>query len=115
MCSHSVQFILQHDSQKQFRFESLQSENGKLVQSKFPGSPPDSLVLFYKNQYYIKSEAALRIAKILGGIWVLFYSFIIIPRSIRDWMYDIIARNRYKWFGRITECRLPPPVNDKQL
>lgn len=114
LCSQSVQFILRHDRQKQFLFESLQSENGKTVLRRFHGTPPDSLVLFYKNQYFIKSEAALRVVKVLGGIWVLFYVFIIIPRFIRDGIYDIIARNRYQWFGRITECRIPSSGNDKQ-
>ena len=112
LCSRSVQFILRNDKKELFRFAPLQSEKGREAILLFPGSPPDSLILFYKGRYFIRSEAALRILKLLGGFWSLLFGFIIIPRFLRDAVYDLIARNRYKWFGKNKECLLPPGAND---
>ena len=69
----------------------------------------DSIILITGNQYHSKSAAALKIARELKGGWKLLYAFILIPRPIRDAIYDLIARNRIKWFGEKTACELPPP------
>ena len=71
--------------------------------------PVDSVVVYYKGVYYTRSDAALQIAKLLGGFWALFLVFYILPRFIRNGIYDWVARNRYKWFGRKNECMIPTP------
>jgi len=70
---------------------------------------PDSVILYYKGKYYSRSSAALRIARLLGGAWVVLYAGMILPRFIRDGIYEWIARNRYKWFGKRNECMIPTP------
>lgn len=109
-CNSSVQFIIQRDQEKRFKFGSLQGEAGyKLLSMHNPPKDLDSLVLVEDDKAYYKSSAALRITKQLKGIWKLFYIFIIIPRPIRDFFYDFIARNRYKWFGKKDSCMIPSP------
>jgi predicted DCC family thiol-disulfide oxidoreductase YuxK len=69
----------------------------------------DSVIYIYKDKAFIKSTAALQIAKKLGGGWPLLYGLIIIPRFIRDWVYGFIAKNRYRWFGKKDSCMIPSP------
>ena len=69
----------------------------------------DSVVVIENEKAYTHSTAALRIAKGLGGIWSLAYAFIIVPKFIRDAAYNLIARNRYKWFGKKDACMMPTP------
>ncbi len=112
LCNQSVQVIIRNDKQKKFRFASLQSEAGKkLLTSMVTGGkpPPDSIILSYQGKILFKSEAALRIARILGGGWNILYSTIILPRFLRDAVYDLIARNRYRWFGKKDSCMIPTP------
>ncbi|WP_405098442.1 thiol-disulfide oxidoreductase DCC family protein [Oceanobacillus sp. FSL H7-0719] len=109
-CDASVQFIIQRDQKKQFKFASLQGEAGQKLINKY-NSPKniDSLILLENNKVYYKSTAALRIAKQLKGMWKLLYIFLLVPPKIRDALYDIIAKNRYKWFGKKDSCMLPSP------
>lgn len=111
LCSGAVQFIIKKDKEKQFRFASLQSDFGQQVLKKFhlPTSHFNSFILLEENQLYTKSTGALRVAKKLSGFWPLLYGFIIIPPFIRNVVYNWIARNRYKWFGRQEACWLPTP------
>jgi predicted DCC family thiol-disulfide oxidoreductase YuxK len=111
LCSGSVQFILKRDRKKKFRFASLQSNSGQgfLQQLSLPADNFNSFVLLENNKVYTRSTGALRICKLLGGGWGLLYAFIMVPRFIRDGIYNIIARNRYKWFGKKEECWLPTP------
>lgn len=76
---------------------------------------PDSIILFENNKFYIKSTAALKIAKHLNGLWKIFFIFIIIPPIIRDFFYDIIAKNRYKWFEKKQTCMLPDEKYKKKF
>ncbi|MBN6206660.1 thiol-disulfide oxidoreductase DCC family protein [Ralstonia pickettii] len=109
-CDSSVQFIIQRDDKKRFKFASLQGESGKELLSKHDVSKNiDSLILLENNKVYYKSAAALRIAKQLKGAWRLSYIFILIPRPVRDAVYDTIAKNRYKWFGKKDNCMIPSP------
>jgi len=108
LCTTSVQFAIKHDRKKQFLFAPLQSTVGQKALSEISGNV-DSIVLFYRNRYYIKSTAVLNTAKLLGGVWSLFYVFIVIPRFIRDYAYDTMAKKRYKWFGKKNECMVPTP------
>ncbi|NOQ24841.1 MAG: DUF393 domain-containing protein [Bacteroidales bacterium] len=109
LCSGSVKFILKRDKNDYFRFASLQSEISQeyLLDFKISTELNNSVFLIENGKVYDKSTAALRIAKKLKGLWFLFYVFIIIPSPIRDFIYMVISKNRYKWFGRNTECFLP--------
>ena len=110
-CNGSVNFIIDHDPQKHFRFASLQSEGGQELLRKFnlPTEDFDSLVLVEGERYFKKSTAGLRIARSLTGLWPLLYALIIIPTPLRDLGYNLIAKNRYKWFGKADSCRMPTP------
>lgn len=108
LCNGSVNFIIDRDKQ-QFRFASLQSEVGEslLARHGLPASYLGSLVLVEEDCVYTKSTAALKIARRLDGLWPLFYVFIVFPAGVRDFFYDVIARNRYRLFGKSDACRLP--------
>jgi predicted DCC family thiol-disulfide oxidoreductase YuxK len=108
-CNSSVNFIIKRDKKNNFLFSSLQSEYSQnfLTQNNFPKNNFDSIILIENNKLYRKSTAALKIAKHLNGLWKLSYTFIIIPPVIRDFFYDIIAKNRYKWFGKKEVCMIP--------
>lgn len=108
LCNSSVQWILKRDKKAIFRFASLQSETGvKLRQGHEIPDETDSIVLIKDKKYYVKSTAILHVAKLLGGGWKMAYGFIWVPTFIRDFIYDIVARNRYKWFGKKDSCWLP--------
>ncbi len=109
-CDASVQFILKRDPNEIFRFASLQSDAGQELLRKYKvPDDVDSMILIENEKVYFKSSAALRISRHLQGVWKLFYAFIILPAPIRNAMYDLIAKNRYKWFGQKESCMLPPP------
>ncbi|MFZ4589860.1 MAG: thiol-disulfide oxidoreductase DCC family protein [Ignavibacteria bacterium] len=108
-CNSSVNFIIDKDKHDVFRFASLQSDFGQKCLNDF-NLPTDSfstLILVSNGKYYKRSAAALRIAKELSSPYNLSFSFILIPPFIRNLFYDIIARNRYKWFGKKEVCRIP--------
>jgi len=108
LCSGAVQWIIKHDKKEHFVFASLQSETGKVLQSKYEiPAEEDSVILIQNNKAYLESSAALRIAGHCSGIWKFWYVFLIVPKFIRDAAYRFIARNRYKWFGKKEECWLP--------
>jgi len=110
LCNSSVQFVLKHDENKNFLFASLQSDAATkilLQLNKKSFKNFDSIVLVENGQLYFKSTAALKIAKNLNGFIQILYVFIIIPIPIRDFLYDIIAKNRYKWFGKKDKCIKP--------
>lgn len=109
-CDLSVQFIINHDPNELFYFASLKSKVGKelLVKYQLPADI-NSIVLIEKEKAYVKSTAALRICRHLRGAWKFLFVFKFIPHSVRDFAYDLIAKNRYKWFGEKDSCKLPPP------
>ena len=108
-CNSSVNFIINNDKKNIFKFSSLQSLFGKETLRKFnlPVDTFASLILTDGNAYYTRSSAALRIARHLSFPYNLLYILIIVPPFIRNYLYDIVARNRYKWFGKRDSCRLP--------
>ncbi len=108
LCNGSVRFILKNDKRKSIKVFSLQSETGKylLQQAGFPEDRIFTVIYFRGGKYYQRSEAVLQILKDMGGIWRLFYVFIIIPSFIRDFFYNIIARYRYRIFGKRDQCTL---------
>jgi predicted DCC family thiol-disulfide oxidoreductase YuxK len=109
LCNASVNFIIKHDKKVHFNFASLQSDAAKelLLQFNVKKIKMDSIVLIENGTFYEKSTAALRISKKLNGGYKLLYVFIIIPTFLRDWVYDFIAKNRYKWYGKKDSCMIP--------
>ena len=111
LCNQSVQFVLEHDKEKQFRFASLQSKFGQSFLNKngLDTKNFDSIILLDGKKYYSKSDAALRIAKELDHPTKLLSHWIILPKFIRDFFYSLIAKNRYRFFGKKESCWLPTP------
>ncbi|MBH5317719.1 thiol-disulfide oxidoreductase DCC family protein [Paenibacillus sp. GSMTC-2017] len=109
MCQTITRFLVKHDHKGKFRFAALQSTAGKqlLAQGSLKDKTFDSFVLYDNGKYWIKSSAALRVAQRLGGWWALLYVFIIVPPPIRNIVYDWVARNRYRWFGKSDVCLMP--------
>jgi predicted DCC family thiol-disulfide oxidoreductase YuxK len=110
-CNSRINFIIRHDKRDYFRFAALQSEAGKkiLAENHFTTFTLDSFLLVEGGKIYDRTTAALRIAKKLNGLWPVFYAFIIVPPFIRDIVYKIIAKNRYKWWGKKESCMIPSP------
>ena len=112
LCDASVQYIIKHDKNDIFLFTALQSEVGQQIIKEFniDTNKIDSIIL-YSNEHGIsyKSTAALKIASKLGFPRNLLSVFLIIPGIIRNWVYDYIAKNRYKWYGKKEECMIPTP------
>lgn len=115
-CDKSVQFIIKRDPRNVFTFASQQSETGKIL-LKLYDIPDyiDSMVLIENSKVHLKSSAALHIAKQLNGLWKFAYLFMIVPRPIRDFVYDKFAENRYKWFGKKQVCTIPSPEMRKRF
>lgn len=109
LCNASVNFIIKHDSQNYFLFASLQSDAAKEILLQFNLKKLDlkSILLIENNQIFDQSTAALRIAKKLNFAYNLLYVFIIVPKPLRNFIYGIIAKNRYKWFGKKESCMIP--------
>ncbi|MCU7667382.1 thiol-disulfide oxidoreductase DCC family protein [Bacillus thuringiensis] len=116
VCDRSVQFIIKRDPIGLFKFASMQSDIGKELLNKY-NAPNDlsSLVLIENNNCYLKSSAALRVSKNLKGAWKLLYFLLVVPKPLRDYFYSIIAKNRYKWFGKKDSCMLPSPEIRKRF
>lgn len=111
LCNHSVQLILRHDRRGRFRFAALQSDIGRalLERHRLPADVVDTVVLVDGEEAFTRSRAALRIAGKMDRPWPLLRAFSLVPRPLRDGVYDFVARNRYRWFGRTDACMLPPP------
>lgn len=114
LCNASVQLIIKRDKSDYFRFASLQSTIGQKYVTQFK-LKQDSIVLIEGDIAYIESTAALRIARHLSGLYPMLIAFFVLPRFIRDFVYKIISRNRYKWFGRQHDCWLPNPELKKKF
>jgi predicted DCC family thiol-disulfide oxidoreductase YuxK len=111
LCSRSVQLILRHDRRGRFRFAALQSDVGRAMLERhgLPVDALDTVVLVEGGRAYVKSAAALRIARGMDAPWPLAGMLGLIPRPIRDFCYDRVAGSRYRIFGRVDACMLPPP------
>ena len=111
LCDATVQFIIDHDARSQFRFAALQSQAARDLLAKHnapaPEDLPDSVVLLDEAGVHLRSDAALRTVRRLRFPYPLLFLFVLIPRFLRDPAYEWIARNRYRWFGRQTVCRIP--------
>jgi predicted DCC family thiol-disulfide oxidoreductase YuxK len=111
LCNGAVNFVIKRDPGNVFKFTPLQEKQGVLLLKKhaIDAQKLDSIVLVENKKVYTKSSAALRIARKLSGLWPLFFVLLIIPSFIRDGVYDFIAKNRYKWFGKKEQCMIPTP------
>ncbi len=111
LCNASVNWIIDRDKKNIFLFASLQSAYGIETVNKFglSGDYMDTVILRDADKIYTRSDAVLHIVKLLGGVYSLIYVFRIIPRFMRDAVYNFIARNRYRWFGKRDSCRMPTP------
>jgi predicted DCC family thiol-disulfide oxidoreductase YuxK len=111
LCNGIVQFVIKRDKKQLFKFASLQSAFGEAVLQKhhLSGTGFNSFILLQNGKVYTKSTGALMVAGQLSGAWSLLGLFRIIPSFIRDRFYDIIAKNRYKWFGKEDTCTVPSP------
>ena len=109
LCNHAVQFVINHDQKKVFLFATLDSEIGLDIFKKYHLTAADTntFILLENNRVYTRSTAALHVAGKLNGIIRVVYIFYIIPKSIRDSIYNFIAKNRYRWFGKKEHCMVP--------
>jgi predicted DCC family thiol-disulfide oxidoreductase YuxK len=110
LCEASVQFVIKHDNSDQFRFVALQSDLGQkiIVHIGINSKNIDSVLLYEPGvAYYYKSNAALQVAKNLGGLFHLGTVFRIIPTTLRNALYDYVAKNRYSWYGKKQSCMIP--------
>lgn len=110
-CNSSVNFIIDRDKEAFFKFAPLQSEIGQklLGESGIDKTVTDSVVLIEDGKAYVRTTAALRIARRLSGYWSWFYGFIVVPSFFRDIFYKLFAKYRYKMFGKTDACMMPTP------
>jgi len=111
LCNGFVQFLIKRDPGRRFRYASLQSKTGRslLVAVGLPVDEINTVVLIENGKAYTRSDVALRASKHMRGTWPLLRVFYLIPRPIRNVIYDWIARNRYRWFGKREACMVPTP------
>jgi predicted DCC family thiol-disulfide oxidoreductase YuxK len=109
LCNGLVRFVIARDPKAHFKFAALTSEAGRQVLQSTPvsGVLPDSMVLIEDGQVFVRADAALRVLRRLRFPWSLAYALVIVPWPIRDRVYDLVARNRYRWFGRRETCMMP--------
>jgi len=110
-CNSTINFIIRHDKKELFLFAPLQSDKGRelLRHIKHNEALPQSVILLYKGNIYEKSDAVLQTARLLGGPWTLILAGYILPRFIRNGIYNFIAKHRYRWFGKRDACMVPSP------
>ena len=111
LCNGTINWIIDRDRAGQFRFATLQSEAARrlLDSTQCSGDPGESVVLIEGGRVLKRSSAVLTAAKMLGWPWRIWYGLMLVPRPIRDAVYDFVARHRYRWFGRTDVCRVPTP------
>ncbi|MFO0321102.1 MAG: thiol-disulfide oxidoreductase DCC family protein [Bacteroidota bacterium] len=107
LCNDSVKFVLKHEKKSELYFSSLQSETAKNILKHFNYNKTESVVLIENNKLYVQSSAALRITRYLKGGFPFLFFLIIVPPFIRHSIYNYIAKNRYKWFGKRETCMMP--------
>lgn len=112
LCTRSVQWIIRRDPHAKLRFASLQGHAGNSFRQQYllTCKQHDSIILVDQNRIYTRSTAALRIAGKLSGGWPLLQVLLVVPPFIRNAVYDWIARNRYRWFGKAETCWIPSPA-----
>lgn len=109
LCNTSVLFVIKRDAKKEIRYAAVQSTQGKLLMKKYGivEAYLGSLIFIDEGKVYLKSSGALRLCKYLKGLWPILFVLMIIPPFIRNTVYDIVAKHRYKWFGKKQTCMVP--------
>ena len=109
LCSFWARFLLKFDRHCRLKLATVQSEEGQAILSFFdmPLDEYETLLLVESGQMYVKSDAIFRILKLLPFPWPTLTCFRLIPQSVREWIYDRVARNRYRWFGKKSDCAVP--------
>ena len=112
LCNGAVQFIITHDKKEKFLFASLQSETGQQLLKKFnlPVNDFNSFILIENNNFFSRSTGALKVVRKLNALWPLLYGLIIVPKFLRDGIYNWVSKNRYRWFGKKESCMIPTPA-----
>lgn len=110
-CNSAVNFVIKRDKNSVLKFAALQSNIAHkiLAKNNLPDTDLSSFVFIEKDKFFTRSTAALRVCRYLRGLWPLMYGFIIVPKFIRDGIYNWIAKNRYQWFGKKEVCMIPTP------
>ena len=110
-CNASVNFLIDRDKAGRIHFAALQSDLGKSLLDRFglAGRKIDSIVLVEGRRYSTESTAALRLTRYMDGLWPILGVFLFVPAFLRNFCYEVLARNRYRWFGRLDACRMPTP------
>lgn len=115
LCNRFVDFVLRHDRRGVFLLAPLQGKTAERFLNRKDREDLDSVVLLLNGRPRYRSSAALRVIARLGGFWSLFGLFLLIPPPLRDWVYGLVARNRYRMFGKFETCRLPTPEERGRL
>ena len=117
LCNSSVDWIIRRDKHNLFKFASLQSDYGKQIteQYKITEQYLDTVVLLDNDKIYLRASAVLRILKQLGGFYSLVYIFNVLPSPVLNFFYNIVARYRYRWFGKRDTCRVPDEVEKEKF
>jgi len=117
LCCGWIQYLIRKDKTMKFRFVSIQSETGQKLLNKVDGNVKqrESIIYLKENKYYLESSAVIEILSDVGGLWKLIVVLKLIPKPIRNKLYQIIAKKRYSFFGKRTDCLLPTPVNKKRF
>jgi predicted DCC family thiol-disulfide oxidoreductase YuxK len=111
LCNGFVTFVIARDPAGRFKFGALQSSAARRLLESIDSREawPDSIVLVENGRVWTRSTAALRVARRLTFPWPLAYVFVVVPRPVRDWIYNLVAGRRYQWFGRRATCMVPSP------
>lgn len=117
LCSANARFVLRHDRRRRFRLTTAQSDAGRAIQRRFGLDPNalETIIVVRDGRPLTRSDAILAIAAGLGWPWRAVAAFRLVPRFLRDQLYDLVARNRYRWFGRRDICWLPGPAEADRI
>lgn len=117
MCSHTAAFILRHDRHKRCNFVAAQSELGRALYRHFGFDDTDfeTFVLLHEGIAHVRSDAALKLMSLIGFPWALAAVLRVVPRFLRDAVYTLVARNRYRMFGRREVCYIPAPEHKNRF
>jgi predicted DCC family thiol-disulfide oxidoreductase YuxK len=110
-CNNVINFVIKRDKAAEIQYAPLQSAKGQLFakQYNFSAEELKTFVFIEDGKMYTKSTAALRVCRYLGTLWPAMMAFMIVPKFIRNAVYDLVAKNRYKWFGKKDTCMIPTP------
>ena len=114
-CNGTVRFIANRDPQRRYRFAPLGGLAARKLLGRLDRPEPDAIVLVEGDRVFTRSTAALRIARRLSWPYALVYAIVVVPRPIRDAVYDWVARNRYRWWGKLEECPVPRPEDRERF